>query len=160
MIAALALVSEIRARGAELRIADGKLKVRPRSAVRDLEAEILANADAIADAIQPKRPVAVISIADDGEPEPLWPHRIVVDERQPFVEPVELNAWTTVVDPPRAIDALLLDLAVAVRRFGETRADDGDNRRVREASEHGERIEELIENLAKLGARVRVVAVC
>lgn len=87
-------------------------------------------------------PVAVISVADELEPEARWPHKIVVDARRPVTGPLGLNGGTTVVDRARAVEADLGSLAMAVRGYS---AACGDPTRQGEAEEHAGRIEELIE---------------
>jgi hypothetical protein len=120
--------------------------------LRQHRAELAALVKAPAEPAPPA-PVAILDVEPGHR---IYPLRVVVDSIAPVAATVEIRPGVRVIDVELARADMLGDLAVAARRYGETCAGE---RFVRDATEHGERIEELIEDLAKLGCRVRVVDV-
>jgi len=126
--ATAALLSTLHARGARLRaLPGGAIGVRPRDVLTDADREALRQHKA--EVVALLRDVARESAAGDGlaaatldavpTATPLtW--RVVVESCQPIVGPVRVNAWTTITDPVKAIEADLaeLGLIVAARNAG------------------------------------------
>lgn len=169
MSVAVDLLREIQSRGCTVEIAGNRLRVRPKAKVLDLAPEILRRADDLAAAIRgpappgrsgwPDGPIPIEEIEPDPAAPVVYRFKIVIDALGPVAVPVELQPGVRAVDVPKAIAAMLLDLRAAAALYGEVCADAGDDRLLRLATEAGLEIERLIEDLARLGCRVRVVGV-
>lgn len=165
MTPATRLLTEIQQRGASVSIRSDRLRIEPAEAVADLEPEIRAHAWELAEVagLLPSREALATLTAPARDPEPAaapggaFPLRVVVVDRGPL-PPIgaELRPGVRVADPELAVRSLLGDLEQAVQVYAETCADGGDDRLLRLATEAGEDIERAIEDLEKLGLRVRV----
>ncbi|MEW6269276.1 MAG: hypothetical protein AB1689_08280 [Thermodesulfobacteriota bacterium] len=103
----------------------------------------------------PPLPGVTVERAVGEEPPPRYPLAVQVDAIEPAAGPLRLNAWTTVVDVEKAINADLALLRIAVAHYSGVWDDHAE---LAAATAIGERIDELLERLAACGARVRVVA--
>jgi hypothetical protein len=131
---AAALLQAVRSRGAMVVQEHGRLRVRPRAVVRDLEPELRRRA----------RELSALVTAE-AQPRPL---RVVVDCTRDVPGPVRLSQAVTAIDVPLAVQSMLSELMVTARRYAAHDA---------RAEEYGEQLEKLIGDLERLGCRARVV---
>lgn len=156
--AAAALLVELESRGVRVHTDGADLRVRPAEALTPaLLKELRAQKGSLLALLKDPgaRLERLLSVEDDADAAPRWPHAIVIDSNEPPSGPIRLNAWTTVIDPAKSVAADLGSLAVAVRAYTEVCGAPGQEAAVEECAL---RIEELLERLEACGCRARVVA--
>ena len=141
MTEAARILAEARSLGIEIEPRGERLALRPAAAV---SSALLERVRTYKDTIR------ALLAADDGSADGGF--RLIIEEAAPVRGPVELNAWTRIVDPNRCITADLHRLVALLAAFGSGRLG-----RMDPAGRILGDADEVLDRLHACGVRVRLV---